>query len=88
MFCACFNSFNIESASILFRSLFFSDMLFLEGLPALFKTALCLLSHHKDNLLEEQGFENIASYLKNHLPTMSNQETLSVLKEVNFMFTP
>ena len=62
--------------------IFVTDLLFLEGIPALFKTALCLLSFHKNNLLKEVGFENIISYLKNSLLKMEKQEMVHIINEV------
>ena len=62
-----------------------SDLLFLEGQPALFKAALCLLTYHKESLLNEHGFENILSYVKDKLPKMEEEDTQTILKEVVFL---
>ena len=58
------------------------DLLFLEGTSALFKAALCLLSHHKKNILEEDGFESVVGYLKDKLPDMDDSSVKQVLSEV------
>ena len=59
-------------------------MLFLEGISALFKAALSLLSAHKEKLMQEVGFENIMGYLKNNLPLMDDAQAQSVINEVGF----
>ncbi|XP_076816125.1 TBC1 domain family member 1-like isoform X3 [Clavelina lepadiformis] len=58
------------------------DLLFLEGTSALFKAALCLLSHHKKNILEEDGFESVVGYLKDKLPDMDDSSVKQVLSEI------
>lgn len=59
-----------------------TDLLFLEGKTALFKVALCLLSCHKQKILEQDGFETIVYYLKSELPRIDDDAIDEVLCKV------
>lgn len=60
-----------------------ADLIFVEGSGVLFKVILALLSHHKDALLECDGFEQIMDYLKITVPEIDKNILDFVIKQVN-----
>ncbi|XP_016316420.1 TBC1 domain family member 4-like isoform X5 [Sinocyclocheilus anshuiensis] len=50
------------------------DLLFVQGTEVIFKVALCLLSSHRGEILECDGFESIVDYLKSTIPTLTHSQ--------------
>ncbi|XP_023237177.1 TBC1 domain family member 4-like isoform X1 [Centruroides sculpturatus] len=57
------------------------DLIFLQGMEAVFKVSLLLLTTFRDDLLRLTTFETIVDYLKNVLPSLDNEQTSRILDE-------
>lgn len=60
----------------------FADLLLADSPDVLFKVALALLGHHKDQLLECNSFESIMDYLKKDLPVLDSTIMDKIVVEV------
>nr|XP_039247708.1 TBC1 domain family member 1-like [Styela clava] len=52
------------------------DMVFVDGTPALFKVAICLLREHKSKFMQLDDFEDTVNYIRTEIPK-SDRKTLS-----------
>ena len=57
------------------------DLVFLEGLQAVFKVAVALLGQHLPLILECDSFESLVEFLKNTLPALSTVQMERVIGE-------
>lgn len=57
------------------------DLIFLQGMEAVFKVSLLLLTTFRDHLLRLTTFETIVDFLKNVLPTIDNEQTSKILND-------
>lgn len=59
------------------------DLIFLENTDVIFRVALALLTHHKEQLLKCDSFEEIMNYLKNTVPAIVDRTILDkIMKQV------
>lgn len=54
----------------------------MEGVSAVFKVALALLSYHKDLILANESFESVTDILKRTIPDMSQEKLDPFFDEV------
>lgn len=55
------------------------DMVFVDGISAIFKVALCLISKHKGMILQLDDFEDLVNYIKNDVPQSDSQTLMNVI---------
>lgn len=55
------------------------DIVFVDGMSAIFKVALCLITKHKDMLLQLDDFEDLVNYIKNDVPQSDSQTLMEVI---------
>lgn len=60
----------------------FLDMLFAQGLEAIFKVALNILGNHSKRLLDCENFEELIEYIKDKLPNMTYIELENIISQV------
>lgn len=63
-------------------SLFFLDIIFLQGTEVIFKVALSLLSSQETLIMECENFESIVEFLKTTLPDMNISEMEKIITQV------
>lgn len=59
------------------------DLLFLEGLEAVFRVGLVLLEEHQDTILACEGFEETMHCLKTVLPNISVEKVAHLFEIVS-----
>ncbi|XP_071847402.1 TBC1 domain family member 4-like isoform X2 [Apostichopus japonicus] len=57
------------------------DMLFAQGLEAIFKVALNILGNHSKRLLDCENFEELIEYIKDKLPNMTYIELENIISQ-------
>ena len=60
------------------------DMLYIEGIEAVFKVALTLLDIHKVLLLQCASFESLVEFLKTTLPELTIVQMEVVIQKVGY----
>lgn len=64
------------------NSIFFLDIIFLQGTEVIFKVALSLLSSQETLIMECENFESIVEFLKSSLPDMNTTEMEKIITQV------
>ena len=67
---------------LIWFNLFFTDLLLLEGLEAVFRITLSLLKTHEDRLLSCDSFEEIMNYFKTVVCNIQLDQINAVISQV------
>lgn len=59
-----------------------TDLLFLEGMEAIFRVALVLLRTHEEALLACDSFEQIMDYMKTTMPNVQLSQQGNIMSQV------
>ena len=63
--------------------LFFIDLIFYQGIDAIFKVCLILLGDHKELIMHCESFESIVEFLKTTLPSMGLVQMERIINQVS-----
>lgn len=66
-------------------SVYFSDLLLIQGVEILLKVALVLLGNHKELILQCDSFETIVEFIKTTLPEMGVIQMERVINQVSIV---
>lgn len=66
----------------IYLTLIVTDLLFLEGMEAIFRIALVLLRNHEEALLACDSFEQIMDYMKTTMPNVQLSQQGYIISQV------
>lgn len=66
--------------------IFFTDLLFMEGIETVFRVALVLLKTHEEALLSCETFEQIMEYMKTSMSSMPVHQIGHIISQVLELF--
>ena len=62
----------------------FADLLFMDGMEAVFRVALVLLRTHEEALLACDSFEQIMDYMKTSLSNLHTNQIGNIISQVSY----